>query len=312
MLSDSTFVPPILNYTGKTDPVRMSVSNEQKDLIERVHSQVPALVDELEGLDSAEVASLTTWADAGTVRRFLNATNYKEEAALVRLKATLVWRSQYKPDRISPGEIEVESTTGKLFINGFDKQGRPLLFGIPRLDSNKTYDRYLRFCVFMMEKTIAIMPDGQEKLCLMMDNDGLGLFNGPPVSFLTNFVRIMDSHYPGRLGMCMLINPTFIVSGIYRIISPFLDPVVKSKVYFTNAQRPEAIKTLATIAPAEKTEKSGGGGGGGEFKELGGWTSMLEHIDSDQLMVQYGGTNEFQYKHDEYWPRLLSVNQHKV
>ncbi|KAJ3014475.1 UNVERIFIED_CONTAM: hypothetical protein HDU68_000252 [Siphonaria sp. JEL0065] len=288
----TTHATPTLSCPSKIATTPPPLTDDQLQSITTVYAQMPALIESIcEGLDTT--ATLSEWANEGTCRRFLNATNYNEQAALTRLKTTLLWRKEYKPDEIPAEEVEPEATTGKLFLNGFDKQGRPLLFGIPRLDTNHTYDRYLRFCVFMTEKTISVMPENQEKLALMMDNEGLGMFNGPPLSFLTRFIGIMDTHYPGRLGICMLINPNWMVSTIYRLISPFLDDVVKAKVYFANAQKAGGggaggKSGVAKISPVSgKAEKSS------EFKELGGWTTLLEHIDADQLMVKYGGSRLF-------------------
>ncbi|KAJ3061221.1 hypothetical protein HDU99_005631, partial [Rhizoclosmatium hyalinum] len=148
---------PILTCRHKAVPLAINLTEGQRKAITSLHAQVPTILASL-SLPAEEVSILSKWADEGTCRRVLNAVNFQPEAAITRLKATMKWRSEFNPDRISPTEIEVEAQSGKIFLNGFDRQGHPILIGIQRLDVTRTYDRYLKLCVYMTEKAIAIMP----------------------------------------------------------------------------------------------------------------------------------------------------------
>jgi exonuclease III len=45
----------------------------------------------------------------------MRATKWNLNEAEKRLKATLEWRREYKPDLIPPDEVKMESETGKMY-----------------------------------------------------------------------------------------------------------------------------------------------------------------------------------------------------
>ena len=87
-----------------------------------------------------------------------------------RLKATLEWRREFKPDLIPPNEVKIESETGKMWvnvqtgsicrklmrslhcsiINGFDKDGRPIIYMRPGRENTETSPRQLRHLVWCL------------------------------------------------------------------------------------------------------------------------------------------------------------------
>jgi len=69
-----------------------------------------------------------------------------------------------------------------------------------------------------------------------------------------------------RLGLAFMINPPWIFSAFWKIISRFLDPVTANKIIFT--------------------DKSG--------------SATLEHIDAENLETVYAGTNDFQYNYEQW------------
>ncbi|KAJ3067644.1 hypothetical protein HDU98_009140 [Podochytrium sp. JEL0797] len=272
-------------------------STQQMELIvSRMHDLVPTLIASLDGeVTDDDARILANWADLACCKRFLIACSGKEEEATTRLNFTLQWRKDFKPDRILASEVEEEAKDGKLVLHGFDKLGRPIMFGIAKLWNKIS----LRFCVYMTEKAIASMKEGgEDKLALVMDNEGLGVTNGPSLSFMKAFFGTMEKHYPGRLGFSLLLSPSWVVSGVYRMIQGFLDPVVKSKIYFANV--PKVSKTSKTAADASKNPT--------EVKELGvgGWTEISNWISADQLMVKFGGTSEFEFDRN-YWEKLDAI-----
>ena len=51
-----------------------------------------------------------------------------------------------------------------------------------------------------------------------------------PVKFI---IQSFEANYPESLGAILLHNAPWVFKGIWRIIHPWLDPVVASKVHFT-------------------------------------------------------------------------------
>lgn len=52
--------------------------------------------------------------NADTMGRYMRASKWNVDEAKKRIKATMEWRRDFKPDLIPPEEVKVESVTGKM------------------------------------------------------------------------------------------------------------------------------------------------------------------------------------------------------
>lgn len=60
---------------------------------------------------------------------------------------SLKWQREYKPWRIVPDDVLGElKNEGKLYHNGFDKYGRPVIYMKPRHDTTGAKERYKKSC----------------------------------------------------------------------------------------------------------------------------------------------------------------------
>jgi hypothetical protein len=105
---------------------------------------------------------------ADTVPRYMRASKWKLDDAKKRIKGTLDWRRDFKPDLIPPEEVRVESETGKMcvrplerakravntlgssILNGFDVDGRPIIYMTPAKENTAGSPRQLRHLVFVL------------------------------------------------------------------------------------------------------------------------------------------------------------------
>ncbi|KAI8612049.1 CRAL-TRIO domain-containing protein [Chytriomyces sp. MP71] len=275
------------------------LTSEQTRLVAELTAALPSMIDSVEGVSAEERAALTAWADSIILRQFLRATSWDLHASIKRLTATLKWRNEYKPSEITAEEVEPEANTGKQFISGFDKLGRPQLFLVPRMENTKTYDRQIRYSVYMLEKCIKLMPAGVERVTVLVDYEKLNIFNATPLSVSLKYMGVLSNHYPERLGVCVMVNASWYFSGFFKLLSPFLDPVTKSKLRFTKVKRGTAAvmsDTASSVATQESSEEG-----------TGGWTSIFEISNADQLPLAFGGAYDFEYDHAVYWPEITSV-----
>lgn len=72
----------------------------------------------------------------------MRAAKWKLEDGKKRIKATMEWRREYKPELIEPGDVSVEAESGKMYVecfgdgarlilsilSGFDLDARPILY----------------------------------------------------------------------------------------------------------------------------------------------------------------------------------------
>jgi hypothetical protein len=87
---------------------------------------------------------------------------------------------------------------------------------------------------------------------------------------------IIQNHYPERLGLAVIMNVPFILKAFFTIISPFIDPLTRTKMRFNPSPIKDGIFT------------------------------------TDQLMKEWWkGDREFVYEHDKYWPDIVRITQER-
>ncbi|KAJ1563769.1 hypothetical protein HK405_000836, partial [Cladochytrium tenue] len=188
------------------DPL-LNLSDDQRAAAKAVQD---ALVqDVFPNLSGTPLPEETEWADTRCILRYLRAAKWDVPGATARLRATLQWRREYRPTEISADEVEPEALTGKEFLSGFDRQGRPLFFMVPARENTRAHDRQLRFVVYNMERACALMPPGVEQVALVVDYENVSVMSSPPPSVAAKFLDILGSHYPERLGLAVVVNPSW-------------------------------------------------------------------------------------------------------
>lgn len=213
------------------------------------------------------------WLTRDCLLRYLRATKWHQVNAERRLIDTLLWRRQFGVDeKLTWDLISPENETGKQIILGFDKEGRPCQYLNPGRQNTEPSHRQVEHLVFMIERSIELMPAGQETLALLINfkSSGGRSNTSPPISQAKEVLHILQTHYPERLGKALIINMPWMVVGFFKIIKPLLDPVTKEKLKFNEA--------MATYVPKEQL-----------------WSEFSD------------GALAFEYEHDVYWPALRKL-----
>jgi CRAL/TRIO domain/CRAL/TRIO, N-terminal domain len=205
--------------------------------------------------------------------RYLRATTWNVAQAETRLKNTLIWRRDYGLQRITPDYISVENATGKQLIIGWDNDGRPCQYMRPSKQNTERTPRQIEHLVFMLERSIDLMPAGQETLTLLINFAETKSGQGATLSQGKQTMDILQNHYPERLGRALVTNVPFYIWGFFKLITPFIDPLTREKIKFN--------------------EDSG------------------LHVPREQLLKESGGHVEFSYDHDQYWPALNKLCEAK-
>jgi hypothetical protein len=108
------------------------------------------------------------------------------------------------------------------------------------------------------------MPAGQETLALLINFAETKAGQGATLSQGKQTLNILQNHYPERLGRALVANVPFYISGFFKLITPFIDPVTREKIKFNE--------------------------------------DMGLYVPREQLLKESGGHVEFEYVHEEYWP----------
>ena len=162
--------------------------------------------------------------------------------------------------------ISEENETGKQFILGYDNEGRPCLYLNPHKQNTKKSDKQIQHLVYMLERSIELMPPGQETLAILVNFKDTRKGDGATVGQGRQTINILQNHYPERLGRACVQDTPWIIWGFFKLINPFIDPLTREKMKFD--------ADLRLVVPPE------------------------------QLLKRFGGNVEFVYEHGIYWPAL--------
>ncbi|KAI9176399.1 hypothetical protein LWI28_002307 [Acer negundo] len=122
----------------------------------------------------------TKEVDDLTLRRFLRARDLDIEKGSTMFLKYLKWRRSFVPNgSISPSEVPNEIAQNKMFLQGFDKKGRPIgvAFGARHFQNKQNPEEFKRFAVYLLDKLCEKMGAGQEKFVVIVDLQGWGYSN---------------------------------------------------------------------------------------------------------------------------------------
>ncbi|KAA8651186.1 hypothetical protein EYZ11_008949 [Aspergillus tanneri] len=192
--------------------------------------------------------------------RFLRARKWDVNKAFVMMLHALVWRvkDQHVDEKvIANSELDAlkqsqnksdpqaaktgssflaQMRMGKCYFHGVDKQGRPV--GVMKARLHKPADQseevINRYILHVIETVRLLLVPPVENVTVVFDLTGFSLSNMEyaPVKFL---IECFERNYPESLGTLLIHNAPWVFSGIWRIIKAWMDPVIVSKIHFTNS-----------------------------------------------------------------------------
>ncbi|KAJ7010179.1 phosphatidylinositol transfer protein 3-like [Populus alba x Populus x berolinensis] len=167
------------------------------------------------------------------IRRFLRARELDIEKASTLFLKYLSWRRSIIPNGfISPSEIPNELAQNKLFMQGVDKQNRPIVvvFGARHKPYKGGLEEFKRFVAYTLERICARMPAGQEKFVSIADLEGWGYTNSDIRGYLAA-LSILQDCFPERLGKLFIVHVPYIFMTAWKVVCPFIDSKTKKKVW---------------------------------------------------------------------------------
>lgn len=237
------------------------------------------------------------------VLKFLRARKWDVKAAFDMLVAAADWRVRFgvEDEIVQGGEIglkelcekhekgqgakfEHQFGSGKAYFWGTDKTGRPVVYIHVKLHSIPYQSQFVmqKYTIYLMEVARTLIPAHadipQEQAVLVFDMSGFTLAN-MDFNFVKFLLEAFESKYPETLGKALIHGAPWIFSGAWKIIRPWMDPVVASKVDFT-----------------KKT------------------ADLLEFIDENNLPTRLGGKCPYDYKYVTPAPeeKAMSVSTEEI
>ncbi|KAG0205899.1 hypothetical protein BGX33_007695 [Mortierella sp. NVP41] len=178
------------------------------------------------------------------VLRFLRARKWHIGNGLVMLLKAFKWRQEMNVEDVKTlGDDELEAAypkfkkqleMGKFYVHGTDKHGQPVVYLNVQLHraGDQDYKTLERLTIYLMETGRLLIQSPVETVALVFDltNFGLGNMDYNLVQFL---VKCFEAYYPESLGAILVHNAPLVFWGVWKVIEPWLDPVVASKIKFT-------------------------------------------------------------------------------
>lgn len=219
--------------------------------------------------------------DDRTYLRYLRARNFDVAKSTEMLDNTLKWREEFGLLEMRDkwmGQVASENASGKTYVRGRDKAGRPLLYMKPRHENTFEHDGNIKHLVYNLERAVACMNDNaDDKVCLLIDFNGYSMRNAPPMQTSMATLNILQNHYPERLHRAYLLRPPWIFSATFSLVSPFIDPVTAQKI------------VMLRTSESEMTAR------------------LLEDIDIENLEADFGGIDNREFDSSRYLSSELSL-----
>lgn len=171
--------------------------------------------------------------------------------------------------------IARENATGKMYVRGFDRYGRPIIYAkLCRRDSC-VHEDSVRHVVYCLERAIACldqreamasvqsfnydvpdsgMHDTDGKIVVLVDFTGYSRHNRPALKTVREAITILQDHYPERLGEAYLLNPPMKVAAVWKLLRRIVDPQTYQKVILVkdNGQHEKLIDSVFNRAMLER------------------------------------------------------------
>ncbi|KAI9500317.1 CRAL-TRIO domain-containing protein [Coemansia spiralis] len=201
------------------------------------------------------------------VLRFLRARKWDTGRALDMLQKTLRWRAAQGIDELTfYGESRLHYHTleqGLAFACTRDNLNAPVIVIRVRLNcaSDRTVGAMKRFTCWQIETAQQLAQASDGRITILFDLSGFAREN-IDIALVRTLVSLLTNEYPETLALMIIHVDSWLFSGIWALIAPILDPVVRAKIVIA--------KNAEEIAP---------------------------YIAPENLVTEVGGKKHFEYKY---------------
>jgi hypothetical protein len=201
------------------------------------------------------------YCDIPCLIRYLIARDWDLNKAEDMLNESLQWRRDFKPHEITPESIAEEAQTGKIYINGTDKLGRPIIIMRPERENTSNTQNQLKLLVYTLETAVSTMGEGVSQLVWVIGFANFSMSSMPSISQTMETIKILSNHYPERLGLAVMLDTPWLFGFFWRSVSGFINQKTASKVLMitSSTHKDEKDKTLKRHFDLKNFEKDLGG-----------------------------------------------------
>ncbi|CAN0417254.1 unnamed protein product [Pylaiella littoralis] len=159
--------------------------------------------------------------------------------------STVRWREAAGPHLLTDQQVAEEAMYGKMYVRGFDREGRPIIHYRPGLERSFDVEKGLNLLFYTLERAENMLPKGQTQFAVVADCSGFGPSKTPPLPMLKTAFVTMQRHYPMRLGYVVIVNAGGPIVFLWKVISAVLEDRTKDKIAFLSNK--DAASRLAGL-----------------------------------------------------------------
>ncbi|KAJ2733088.1 hypothetical protein IW152_003324 [Coemansia sp. BCRC 34962] len=176
------------------------------------------------------------------VLRFLRARKWDVSQALDMIRKTLAWRVGQAIDEVAYfGESKLHYHTmhsGLAFACTTDRLGCPVY--VVRVRVNVAHNRNIlaikRFLCWQLETSQLLAADSDGRVTILFDLSDVAREN-IDLELVRMLITLLSNYFPETLGIMILYVNSWFFWGLWTVIAPFIDPVVKSKIVMVRSTR---------------------------------------------------------------------------
>ena len=218
------------------------------------------------------------------------AVEYNFEASSKLLCAALEWRDKKRLDFIESEEgwqqeMEREGCTGKIYIPGHDKYGRPVIIFDDGAQNTDDVNGQLRYLAWSLNLACRFMnPSEVDKYVVFINLEKFSIFSCPSMQTSKETINMLCNMFPERMGHCIAYKGPAYFTTFFNIVKPLIDPKTVSKINFVNGDVSDGSSNDAFLR----------GVIGDNWKQITGATGKVFSKGSSPG-----------YNHNAYWPSLM-------
>lgn len=179
------------------------------------------------------------------------------------ITATLTWRASFGTGQLWENHeqsLRHEAASAKMFVlPNVDRMGRSVIVMRPGLENSTDGAANIRYLVYTLERAAEVTKEGKFTVLVDYFTGKINRSTLPGLSVMKETTAILHGHYPERLGCAFLYNAPKFFYGLFKMLSPFIDPVTKQKIFFVNRETAKDDENCKRFLDLEHTPKEYGG-----------------------------------------------------
>ncbi|OMJ83991.1 hypothetical protein SteCoe_14977 [Stentor coeruleus] len=216
-----------------------------------------------------EITDEEKYTNQDMLIRVLRARDLKVQPAYEMWQKWYRWRKDYRADEITEEEMKEHIKTGKAFFFGEDNEGRPCLIVRARYHWPNQFalEETMRYVIYLVEQGVKLADEKHTgQMCVIYDRGDISSANkdGNLIELGKGLAAMLQDFYAERLGAVYILHVNWLYWLIFQAVKPLLNKKTRNKIHIL--RNVEGLK---------------------------------EHFNPSQLLVEYGGENEFRCPYPE-------------